>query len=206
MGVPERRSRAKAELRGRILAAAEELFVREGYQNVSMRKIADRIEYSPTVIYHHFKSKGELLYCLLEPYQARLLAIMEEILNRGDDPVSTLRNGMRAYTDFGLANPSFYTLSFMSPPLHAPEDYLVEGQTGTRLFRTLRDSAERCMRQGHFSPTDLDLATQILWCANHGVTSLLLSNPNFPWVDRQRLIDQSIECAIRGLSARRAEQ
>ena len=71
MGIPERKERAREDLRKRILAAAEELFVREGYEKVSMRKIARRIEYSPTTIYHHFKDKAELFACLLEGYHGR---------------------------------------------------------------------------------------------------------------------------------------
>ncbi len=199
MGIQERKQRARDNLRARILAAAEELFVHEGYENVSMRKIAERIEYSPTIIYHHFRSKGELLTVLLEGYQAQLLSVMEEIYGRGDGPITTLRNGMRAYTDFGLANPSFYRLSFMSPPEFAADSYLLSGSKGAELFLKLRGSAEVCIRQGLFRRMDVDLAAQILWTANHGVTSLLLSNPNFPWVERGALIDQTIECAINGL-------
>ena len=75
MGIPERRERARGELRARILAVAEELFVREGYENVSMRRIAARIEYSPTTIYHHFKDKAELFACLLEGYHGQLLDV-----------------------------------------------------------------------------------------------------------------------------------
>jgi AcrR family transcriptional regulator len=199
MGSEKRREREKEDLRGQILAVAEELFVREGYENVSIRKLADKIEYSSTAIYYYFKNKGELLYCLLVGYQARLLSIMEEIARRGDDPITTVRNGMRAYTDFGLANPSYYTLSFMAPPKFAPEAYLVEGEAGTKLFRTLRDATERCIREGLFRAIDVDLATQILWTMNHGVTSLLITNPNFPWVEREELINRTIDTAILGL-------
>lgn len=200
MGSTDRRERDGEKLRNRILAVAEELFVREGYENVSMRKIAKKIEYSPTIIYYHFKNKGELLNCLLTAYQARLLFIMEEIARGGDDPIETLKKGMRAYTDFGLANPSFYRLSFMSPPAFAPDAYLAEGEAGTNLFLNLRESTARCIRSGLFRAMDIDLATQILWTVNHGVTSLLLSNPNFPWVDRNELIDRTIDNAISGLS------
>ena len=57
MGVKERRAREKEQLRRQIIAAARELFVNEGYENVSMRKIADKIEYSPTMIYLYFKTR-----------------------------------------------------------------------------------------------------------------------------------------------------
>src|ERR687885_1755275 len=81
MGVQERRAREKQELRQEILDAARELFIREGFENVSMRKIADKIEYSPTTIYLHFQDKADLLDCICEEtlgkLQQRLAAIGE---------------------------------------------------------------------------------------------------------------------------------
>ena len=109
---------------------------------------------------------------------------------------------MRAYTTFGLANPSFYKLAFNSPPLFKPESYLAEGEEGTLLFAGLRRAVEGCIRRGRFKRMDTELAAQLIWTMNHGVTLLLISNPNFPWADRKRLIDSVIECTIAGLSAR----
>jgi AcrR family transcriptional regulator len=199
MGISERKARARKDLRQQILETAEELFVREGYEKVTMRKIAGRIEYSPTTIYHHFTDKGELFACLLEGYHARLLAVMREINSREEDPLAALKRGMRAYTEFGLANPSYYKLAFLNPPEFKAESYLVEGSKGTELFLTLRGSVERCLRQGLFRPVDAGLAAQILWTMNHGVTSLLISNPNFPWAEREALIDGVVDCALQGL-------
>ncbi len=203
MGILDRKKRVQDDLRKRILATAEELFVREGFEKVTMRKIAGRIEYSPTTIYHHFADKGQLFACLLEGYHAQLLARMHEIYGREHDPIAALKRGMRAYTEYGLANPSYYKLAFMSPPEFKAESYLVEGSKGTELFRSLCESAERCIRQGLFRPMDAELAAQILWTMNHGVTSLLISNPNFPWADREALIGGVIDCAIDGLRAGR---
>lgn len=201
MGIPERRERARGELRARILAVAEELFVREGYENVSMRRIAARIEYSPTTIYHHFKDKAELFAGLLEGYHGQLLDVMEEIDRRGGDPLATLRDGMRAYTAFGLSHPSWYKLAFMSPPEFKAEAYMAEGSRGTALQRSLRANVERCIREGLFRPMDPALAAQVIWTVNHGVTSLLITNPNFPWVERETLVEGVIDCALAGLAA-----
>jgi AcrR family transcriptional regulator len=196
-----RREREREELRGRILAAAEELFVKEGYQNVSMRRIAARIEYSATAIYHYFRDKAELFACLLEGYQGRLLARMEKVQGQGGDPLAALRAGMRAYTEFGLAHPSWYRLSFMSPPEFEARAYLLEGSKGAALFQGLRDLAGRCIREGLLRPIDAGLAAQVIWAANHGVTSLLIGNPNFPWAERAALVDGVIDCTLRGLAA-----
>jgi AcrR family transcriptional regulator len=206
MSISERKERARQDLRMRIMATAEALFVQDGYENVSMRKIARQIEYSPTTIYHYFKNKEALFACLLESYHGRLFARMEEIYGQGDDPIVALKKGMRAYTEFGLANPSYYSLAFMSPPEFKAESYLVEGSKGTALFLRLRASVELCIRQGLFAQMDVGLAAQVLWTMNHGVTSLLITNPNFPWADRNALIDRVIDCAVDGLRARQGGQ
>jgi AcrR family transcriptional regulator len=207
MGIADRKVRARDELRGRILKTAEKLFVAKGYENVSMRMIAREIEYSATTIYHHFKSKGELFGCLLETYQAMLNERMEEIYRRaGLDPVAAVRQGMRMYAEFGLANPSYYKLAFNSPPEFKAEAYLNAGSKGTDLFLGLRTRVEACIRQGRFREMDPDLAAQVVWMMNHGVTSLLLSNPNFPWKGREALIDSVIDCTIEGLLASKGDR
>ena len=94
MGISERKARARKDLRQQILETAEELFVREGYEKVTMRRIAGRIEYSPTTIYHHFTDKGQLFACLLESYHARLLARIREIHGRGEEPQQRLGRGI----------------------------------------------------------------------------------------------------------------
>ena len=82
MGITERKAREKKDLRALILKTAEELFVREGYEKVSMRKIASRMEYSPTTIYHHFTHKAELFGCLLSSYHAPFAAAWTRSLKR----------------------------------------------------------------------------------------------------------------------------
>ena len=79
MGVKERKARQKKFLRQEILDAASELFVKDGYENVSMRRIADKIEYSPTTIYLYFKDKAELLEQVCQETFARLKQVLVRI-------------------------------------------------------------------------------------------------------------------------------
>src|SRR5215469_5578607 len=102
MGVQERRAREKKELRQEILDAARDLFVHDGFENVSMRKIADKIEYSPTTIYLYFQDKADLLDCICEETMSRLVrkqTVHEQTIT---DPLERLRRGLRAYIEFGL--------------------------------------------------------------------------------------------------------
>src|SRR3954468_3490798 len=90
MGTKERREREKTEVREKILDAARNLFVSEGYESVSMRKIAEAIEYSPTAIYVHFKDKAELMQQLCE-HDFRSLAHVFQDLNQIADPIERIR-------------------------------------------------------------------------------------------------------------------
>src|SRR5712691_9823525 len=105
MGVQERRAREKKELRQEILDAASELFVREGFENVSMRRIADKIEYSPTTIYLYFKDKAELLEQVCAETFSRLVQRLTKINEQPGEPLEKMRRGLLAYIQFGLENP-----------------------------------------------------------------------------------------------------
>src|ERR1700730_11086394 len=116
MGVQERREREKKELKQEILDAARDLFVREGFENVSMRRIAEKIEYSPTTIYLYFEDKASLLFAICEETSARLAKRMAALTKASPDPVKPLRGGCRAYVDFGLKYPNHYRVPFINHP------------------------------------------------------------------------------------------
>lgn len=197
MGVMERRVRHKAELRQQILDAAREVFVNEGYESVSMRKIAEKIEYSPTTIYLYFKDKAELLNCLCEEILARIAAVIERILAEGGDPVARLHKGLCAYVEFGLENSHDYRVAFL---IAAKRATVEEQPVGWKVYGYLRSTVEDCVQSGKFRPVDVECATQTLWASAHGITALLITFPEFPWAERNRLIDLAIGAAINGLS------
>src|SRR5438132_13484788 len=97
VGVRERRARQKKYLRQEILDAASELFVREGFENVSMRRIADKIEYSPTTIYLYFKDKAELLEQVCAEAFSRLVQRLTKIDEQPGEPLEKMQRGVRAH-------------------------------------------------------------------------------------------------------------
>src|SRR2546425_11460797 len=114
MGVIERKVLEKQELKQQILDAARELFVREGYENVSMRKIADKIEYSPATIYTYFKDKDDILDCLCEETFLKLhLEKLAAVQRMKGDTLELLKKGMETYIRFGLDHPEHYIVTFM---------------------------------------------------------------------------------------------
>ena len=199
MGVKERRAREKEQLRRRILSAARELFVTEGYENVSMRKIADMIEYSPTTIYLYYKDKADLLDSVCKETLLHLLNTLDLLRKDKSDPVETLRKSGKAYVEFGLKYPQDYKLTFVVRPQFQKGLGLQEGSVGERVFSYLRTIVSECIRQKKFRQVDVETTGQVLWSAVHGVTLLLIDFPDFPWTEKEKLIDMVIHTMIEGL-------
>jgi len=196
MNATSRRREHKQELRRVILDAAREIFVREGYESFSMRKLAKKIEYSPGSVYLHFKNKEELFECLVEESFARLLKTLLGLRNgkKWQDPVEELKKGLLAYIDFGLRNPNDYRFAFMLRPPVEKRPYKVH-----RTFEALRNIVRRCLQEKRFRAVDVETTAQTLWASVHGITSLLIQRPAFPWVSRKKLIAQVIDTAIGSL-------
>lgn len=194
-----RRLREKQMLRQEILEAARALFVREGYENVSMRKIAEKIDYSPTTIYLHFKDKEELMFAVCEETFAGLVRELAAVEKAVKNPVEGLRKGLRAYIDFGLRHPNHYLLAFVLPHEHGQDSakYVSPDATGMKAFAFLVRGIQECIRQKKFRNVDVAVASQSLWAAAHGLTSLLIVHRDFPWAKKEALIEGVVDAAIR---------
>jgi len=201
MAVSERRARHRASLRREILDAASQLFVEEGYQRVTMRRIAGRIEYSPTTIYLYFKDKNELLAAVCDETFSQLAAKLERLAKTATSPLAYLRDSLRTYVDFGLAHPHQYVVMFMSPGPHL-ELKGYEHSIGSRAFDVLRSALKSCIANGDLHAPDVDVTAQALWAAVHGITSLLITMRDFPFVDRRVLVDHTIDTLVAGLRPR----
>lgn len=181
--------------------AARDLFIEEGYENVSMRKIADRIEYSPTAIYLHFKDKSELLKSICTATFAGLASALEGISAKfragKHDPIELLKKGLHIYVEFGLAHPNHYQLTFLSPH----EDPRHEDPICMQAFGYLVEGVQACISAGRFRTQSPQEISQALWAAIHGVTSLLIQHSGFPFVTRKKLINCVIDSMVAGLEA-----
>ena len=156
MGVQERRAREKQELRQEILDAARELFVREGFENVSMRKIAEKIEYSPTTIYLYFQDKADLLDWVCEETLQKLESRLAALVTAVPDALERLKTGLRTYIQFGLEHPNDYRVAFLleyRPPIGEPERCLRCHTMGQQAFDHTRNVVTECIRAGTFRPS-----------------------------------------------------
>jgi AcrR family transcriptional regulator len=200
MGVTERRARQKETLRREILDAARRLFAQEGYDSVSMRDIASAIEYSPATIYLHFADKHDLFECLCRETLTRIGDIIEPIVSGNASPLDRLKRGLRAYIEFGLENPEPYKIAFLvEGPVSPPDDLMAGGIPAQRVYHFLRNLVQECASPGELAAGGPDRIAQTLWAGTHGLTSLLITEPGFPWVDRKVLIDTMVNTLTAGL-------
>jgi AcrR family transcriptional regulator len=206
MGVKERREREKSETRDKILDAARELFVTEGFEGVSMRKVAEKIEYSPTAIYVHFADKQELFRELCHQDYARLAEVFQSSV-MSTDPIERLKQIGTIYIEFGTRYPNHYRFMFMTPhPPHEPdeEDREMMGNPEMDAYAFLKWAVQQAIDAGCFREelTDAELISQTLWASVHGVISLHIAKGCDPWVEWRPLQDRAEmmrDVTLRGL-------
>ena len=210
MGTKERRERERRELRRKILDAARALFVEQGYDAVTMRKIAQAIEYSPTAIYLHFKDKMAVMRALCDQDYLALAKRFRKIAAVAD-PVERLRQAGLAYAEFGFKHPNHYQWMFMTlHPHNRPEDSALEqGNPEEDAYAFLRWTVSEAIAQGRFRPelSDPELVSQVIWSGIHGVISLRIAKIKDEWVAwaaQRTAVETMIDVLVRGL-ARQAE-
>ncbi|NTU48486.1 MAG: TetR/AcrR family transcriptional regulator [Syntrophobacteraceae bacterium] len=193
----------KETLRSLILSAARELFVEEGYRNVSMRKIARKIGYSATTIYLYFKNKGELVNCLAEEMLEKLVKVFQDVQGENLDPVARLKKMGEAYVRLATEDPNGYRVAFMMETdlWSKPEDYLKEGSQGLRFYQMILNAVEACVKCREPRREEVEAAAQAVFAAVHGLVALWLTYPAFPWASRQQLQQVVIDSAVGGIVA-----
>jgi AcrR family transcriptional regulator len=171
MGIEDRKQREREQMRRLILDAAKDIFLEKGYNQTSIRNIADKIEYSPGTIYLYFKEKDEIFYALHNEAFAKLferfapLALVEE-------PFERLKAMGRLYMDFAFNNKDLYDLMFiMNAPMNMLHD-ACDWQMGHRVFDTLVDTLQQCQAKGRFAGKDLQPLSFMIWSGLHGMCAL----------------------------------
>lgn len=205
MGVKERRQRERSEVREKILDAALEFFATEGHEGVTMRALADAIEYTPPVIYSHFRDKDAIIRELCNR-QLRTLAKSFATIAGVADPVERLRGIGRLYVDFALEHPSHFRFMFLTAHPMPPDDddNVHRGDPQEDAYAFLKHTVEAAMASGQLRPelTDADELTQMCWAAAHGVVALQNvkgSDSWIPWRDARTTAYKLLDAMLRGL-------
>jgi len=187
-----------------VLESARQLFLTEGFEAVTVRRIAEKIDYSPMAIYVHFKDKEDLLRELCES-DFRALAKSLRRIAHVIDPVERIRKAGLAYVRFAIEHPNHYRLMLMTPRPVVPRK-----ATGIRqdpnedayafLKATLTQAIESGLIRREYE--DADLLSQMVWTCVHGVVSLRIAKPDDEWVrwrPLERLARASLDALLAGV-------
>jgi AcrR family transcriptional regulator len=201
MGIKERQDRERHAVRQAILDAARDLFIAEGYRNVSIRKIAERIEYSPAAIYSYFPSKDDIFFALAEEGFRRLDAKVATVVGQAD-PLAELRASWWAYYEFSKENREFFELMFVDRSV--PQ--ITEQWSGLAFVHQILALAagriQRCIDAGIFpAHTNAEVAMHLLWGALTGPAVIGSGSRLAPGENPDALARDVLELAIAGLKS-----
>ncbi len=179
MGVIEKRAKHKEEFRREILDSAREIFINDGYDSFSMRKLAERINYSPTTIYLYFKNKDDLLFAICEEFFGDFFAELNHIRSDSQDPIETLREAFLYLVEFGLKNPNQYKVIFFTKSVYGTMDQLVEKESMARnTYLAFKDMVRECIKAGRLRELDADIIAPALATVSHGLVTMMLYRPD----------------------------
>jgi AcrR family transcriptional regulator len=203
MGITDRKEREKQELKELILKEAKAVFLEEGYEKTSIRKIADRIEYSPTTIYLYFKDKSELLLELHKQSFHQFFNVLSSV-STISDPFERLVQTGRRYIEYGIKNPEEYELKFqLKAPLAALECKNEIWSDGQQAICFVQSIVDNCIEAGYFSKSmDSQSMSIMLWAEVHGLVTLYNSNRfDMFQLDKnvQHLVDEAFNLFVQFL-------
>jgi AcrR family transcriptional regulator len=184
--------------RAEILQAAERIFVRDGYQGATIRKIADEVGVSSTALYMHFRDKDDILLEICSGAVGILLAKDTEIARRPVDAVIRVRLMLETYVRFGLDNPNTYWLTFCSArDALSPEKHAILKDISDRCYGLFKDTIAEIADSGRLR-IGVDLSAQLLWSACHGLIALRLGRPDVEWEPDEDLVPAMLDSLFHG--------
>ena len=201
MGTKERQQRDRDRLRDAILTAARDLIVAEGYAHVSMRKIADRIEYSPAAIYNYFPSKDDIFFAIAEEGFRHLADYTLAAVKDVADPRDRLRRGLWAFYEFSKVHAEYFALMFVDRTVPS----LSQDFQRFEFFRATTARAEAdiqaCIDRGEFSKAlNPAAALHILWGGVLGAATIGLAQRLAPGEDPDALAHDLLGALLAGFT------
>jgi AcrR family transcriptional regulator len=195
--------------REEILQAAKELFLEQGYDQTTIRRIADRVGISAPALYLYFKDKEALMLALCDQTFGHLLEAIGELEKTVADPRERVRRFGEAYARFGLTHPDEYRLVFMGA--HIPEamrkvghraatdDPTKPGVGGALVFSRLVAILNEIEAGGTKLNYPADTCAELCWMGIHGLVAAFIMKPEFPWSDRELLIKGMLDIHLKGM-------
>jgi AcrR family transcriptional regulator len=209
MGSAERRERERQAMQTAIFDATRAIVSQKGYEGLTMRAVADRIEYSVAALYKHFADREELIRALCEHDFYTFSRMLAEKRGReaGSDVIEQLRALGRDYAEFALEHPEQYRVIFMTP---APIEKLVSKELGSPesdAYALVLGAVQAAQAAGHFATYDPHLVAQLMWATVHGVVSIEIAHMaikkrSIPFVPVKQRIEGALDMVLLGLDAK----
>ncbi|MBK9567842.1 MAG: TetR/AcrR family transcriptional regulator [Saprospiraceae bacterium] len=175
MGLTERKEREKIELKNLILEASRKILLANGQDGLSIRKIADEVEYSPATIYLYFADKDAILHELMEMGFGVMNGYMMDSYAE-KDPIKRIHTIGHAYIRFGLENKDWYELMFNSDkPMKHIEKCCEDWDQGMAMFAFLTQTCKEALNQLEIQDVESDILALHLWSSVHGLVNLYLT-------------------------------
>jgi AcrR family transcriptional regulator len=205
MGIKERQERDREAVRRSILDAARDLFVTEGYQNVSIRKVAERVEYSPAAIYGYFQNKDDIFFALAEegfrllgdpgaePHRRHLQTLA---------PVERVHASFWRLYEFSREHPQYFALMFVDRWVPRISREYERFAFARELKAHIVEDIQACIDAGEF-PASLDpvVAMRTLMVGILGVAVLRLSERLAPGENADHLASDVLTLTLAGLKS-----
>ena len=191
--------------RAEILDAAKHLFLSDGYEHATIRKIAAAVGVSSGALYLYFPDKDSILQAIAESTFETLLARLEESQQRGASDLERFRAGLHAYIAFGLAHPDEYRLTFQTRKSKHLIVACDSPDTADLSFAVLEAGVNDLVAAGIFRPGNTDVIAESIWCAMHGVTSVLMDLAERVQGTKEQLVDSVITMVVKGFSCRESD-
>lgn len=185
--------------RAEILEAAERIFVADGYDGATIRKIADEVGVSSTALYMHFPDKACILHEIVEGTLSLLLARNTDIASRPLDAVLRTRMMLDAYMRWGLEHPNAYQLVYGAMEASADPTPERTSELSTQCYVVFSSAVREVAASGRLRMGTADSVAQSLWMACHGVVALLISRREFEWVGVEELMQITLDGMLHGL-------
>jgi AcrR family transcriptional regulator len=167
------KSVGRVSLRDVIRNTARDLFARQGYESVSMRRIGAEVGCSPMAMYRHFASKEDLLLSICEETFEQMNRALDLVADKPGTRLEVLRASINSIIDFHLSHPNHFRVTFMTPMPSGPASErraAVARRTVDRLRKGVRESAE-----ARGLNVDVETITQMIRVGIYGYVSILIT-------------------------------
>jgi AcrR family transcriptional regulator len=196
---PSRRRNPRGQgerLRDDIIEAASRLLSDPAAPPLTLRGVAREVGVAATSVYLHFADLDSLILAVAERRFGELVRLQDEARDENADPCQQVRAGCLAYCEFGLAQPGHYQVMFANP-LPMPEDMPPDQFPGIVAFRRLITVVAGCIGA---EPADerTFLTALLIWQQLHGIVSLRISRPRFPWPPLAETVIEAVDRILAG--------